>query len=78
VDYHLEAGLDGLEVAARLREEWPDLPVVVITANHDAVLTSRARALGYGCLLKPLKPLRLRMMLTTLLGPALVPPGDQR
>lgn len=78
VDYHLEAGLDGLEVAAGLREAWPDLPVVVITANHDAVLTSRARALGYGCLLKPLKPLRLRMMLTTLLGPALAPPGGQR
>ena len=79
VDYHLaEDDTDGLEVAARLRRRWPDLPVVVITANHDAALSSRARALGYGCLLKPLKPLRLRMVLNALLDPpspsALSPP----
>ncbi|NWN82654.1 MAG: hybrid sensor histidine kinase/response regulator [Halomonas sp.] len=69
VDYHLaEAGIDGLAAAARLRERQPGLPVVVITANHDAAIKGLARQRGYGCLLKPLKPLRLRMVLVDLLG----------
>ena len=68
VDYHLEeGGPDGLAVAAELRRRYPGLPVVVITANHDAALKARARRAGHDCLLKPLKPLRLRMLLTTLL-----------
>ncbi|WP_168011863.1 hybrid sensor histidine kinase/response regulator [Halomonas salinarum] len=69
VDYHLDASSpDGLAVAAHLRRRHPALPVVVITANHDAAIKSLARQLGYGCLLKPLKPLRLRMQLVGLLG----------
>ncbi len=68
VDYHLDASSpDGLAVAAHLRRRHPALPVVVITANHDAGIKSLARQLGYGCLLKPLKPLRLRMKLVALL-----------
>ena len=71
VDYHLDASSpDGLAVAAHLRRRHPALPVVVITANHDAAIKSLARQLGYGCLLKPLKPLRLRMQLVGLLGDA--------
>lgn len=69
VDYHLGEGQPhGLKVANRLRETFPWLPVVVITANHDAALKSRIRQAGYHCLLKPIKPLRLRMLLTSLLG----------
>lgn len=68
VDYHLEEGEpDGLAVAAAMRTHQPALPVLVITANHDATLTRHARSLGYGCLLKPVKPLRLKMQLVTLL-----------
>ncbi len=67
VDYHLgEGGPDGLAVATRLRKRRPGLPVVVITANHDAAIKSLTRQRGYGCLLKPLKPLRLRMQLIAL------------
>ncbi|HSP56748.1 MAG TPA: hybrid sensor histidine kinase/response regulator [Halomonas sp.] len=70
VDYHLgEADGDGLAVAARLRERHPGLAVVVITANHEAAIKARSRELGYGCLLKPLKPLRLRMQLLALVAP---------
>jgi CheY-like chemotaxis protein len=39
------------------------LPVVVISADHSAPLKARARALGFGFLLKPVKPLRLRQLL---------------
>ncbi|APE32466.1 hybrid sensor histidine kinase/response regulator [Halomonas aestuarii] len=67
VDYHLgDEAPDGLAVAARLRERQPGLAVVVITANHDAAIKSLTRQQGYGCLLKPLKPLRLRMQLIAL------------
>ncbi|MGM1053323.1 MAG: ATP-binding response regulator [Pseudomonadota bacterium] len=70
VDYHLGDGQpDGLEVAGRLRNTFPWLPVVVITANHDAALKSRIRQAGYHCLLKPIKPLRLRLLLTAMLAP---------
>ncbi|MDR5897582.1 hybrid sensor histidine kinase/response regulator [Halomonas vilamensis] len=68
VDYHLgNAGEDGVALALRLRRCYPALPVVVITANHDAELKRHARELDMNCLLKPLKPLRLRMLLTNLL-----------
>ncbi|MCL7931182.1 hybrid sensor histidine kinase/response regulator [Halomonas sp. ATCHA] len=68
VDYHLgDAGEDGVALALRLRRCYPALPVVVITANHDAELKRHARELNMSSLLKPLKPLRLRMLLTSLL-----------
>jgi len=68
VDYHLDDGdPDGLETASRLHERWPGLPVLVITANHDAALKHSARMRGFGWLLKPVKPLRLKMQLLSLL-----------
>ena len=64
IDYHLdEHQPDGLEVAAMLQRRFPRLPVVMITANHDAALKASVRERGYRCLLKPLKPLRLKMAL---------------
>jgi response regulator of citrate/malate metabolism len=54
-------------VAATLREREPALAVIVITAKHDVEIKGLTRQLGYGCLLKPLKPLRLRMALVDLL-----------
>lgn len=69
VDFHLgEKDPDGLAVAARLRKHQPGLAVMVITANHDATIKARTRQLGYGYLLKPLKPLRLRMAMVAMLG----------
>ncbi len=66
IDYHLDddaSAEDGLAVASQLRQRYPGLPVVLITANHDAAVKARARRQGFDCLLKPLKPLRLRMLL---------------
>ncbi|MES3677618.1 hybrid sensor histidine kinase/response regulator [Halomonas elongata] len=68
VDYHLDQpGPNGLSVAQKLCETWPSLSVLLVTANHDAAITARSRELGYGCLLKPVKPLRLKMQLLNLL-----------
>ncbi|SDJ72653.1 hybrid sensor histidine kinase/response regulator [Billgrantia gudaonensis] len=69
VDYHLGSAMgDGLAIAAELQRRQSQLAVVVVTANHDAGVTAEARRRGYDCLLKPVKPLRLRMLLTSLLA----------
>ncbi len=68
VDYHLgEHRESGIDLASRLRRRYPGLATVVITANHEAALKRAAREAGMHCLLKPLKPLRLKMLLGTLL-----------
>ncbi|AQU81246.1 MULTISPECIES: ATP-binding response regulator [unclassified Halomonas] len=68
VDYHLgEHRENGIDLATRLRRRYPGLATVVITANHEAAVKRATREAGMHCLLKPLKPLRLRMLLGTLL-----------
>ncbi|UXZ53422.1 hybrid sensor histidine kinase/response regulator [Halomonas sp. 7T] len=68
VDYHLgEHRENGIDLAARLRRRYPGLATVVITANHEAAVKRATRQAGMHCLLKPLKPLRLKMLLGTLL-----------
>ncbi|MGM0833269.1 hybrid sensor histidine kinase/response regulator [Halomonas qinghailakensis] len=68
VDYHLgDHRENGIDLAARLRRRYPGLATVVITANHEAALKRATREAGMHCLLKPLKPLRLKMLLGTLL-----------
>lgn len=69
VDYHLgEHREDGIALAARLQRRYPGLVSVVITANHEAEIKRATREAGMHCLLKPLKPLRLRMLLGNLLS----------
>jgi len=68
VDYHLDPeDDDGLALAERLEQEYPNLRIMLITANHDATIKQRCRERGYACLFKPVKPLRLRMSLIHLL-----------
>ncbi|MGY4877298.1 NahK/ErcS family hybrid sensor histidine kinase/response regulator [Vreelandella aquamarina] len=68
VDYHLgQQRENGLTLAKRMERRYPGLTTVIITANHDAEISREAREAGMHCLLKPLKPLRLRMLLTALL-----------
>lgn len=54
IDYHMP-GMTGLDVASQLRKRHPHLPMVLITGRPDFDLTSRARALGVGCVVE--KPL---------------------
>jgi len=68
VDYHLgDHRENGIDLATRLRRRYPGLATVVITANHEAAVKRATRQAGMHCLLKPLKPLRLKMLLGTLL-----------
>jgi signal transduction histidine kinase/CheY-like chemotaxis protein len=69
VDYHLgEHRETGIDLAARQQRRYPGLAAVVITANHEAEIKRATREAGMHCLLKPLKPLRLRMLLGSLLS----------
>ncbi len=47
-------GKDGLEFAAELRGLHPDMPVAIISANHQVEIVNRAGAVGAAFLPKPL------------------------
>ena len=47
---------DGLELAAELRERYPDLPIAIITANIQDEVVERARALNAAFVPKPVTP----------------------
>jgi len=69
LDYHLDDGACGLDVAAYLRGLRPDpLPVIVTTADHSAAVEERVAAAGAELVRKPIKPAQLRSLLTYMLA----------
>jgi CheY-like chemotaxis protein len=68
-DYHLERGDCGLDAVARLRAATrPDLPAIVITADHTNELEETVRASNCELLRKPVKPAELRALMHHLLS----------
>ena len=66
-DYHLGEGPDGLALLGELRQSAQrPLMAALITADYGTELATRARALGYPVLRKPLKPAALRAFLTAV------------
>jgi CheY-like chemotaxis protein len=59
VDFNMP-GRDGLEIAAELRRIRPNMPVAVISANHQQEIIDRANAVGAAFLSKPLTEPALR------------------
>jgi DNA-binding NarL/FixJ family response regulator len=53
VDFNMP-GRDGLTLAAELRELNPNMPVAVVSANHQEEVLRRAREVGARFLMKPL------------------------
>jgi DNA-binding response OmpR family regulator len=52
---------DGLWLTERLREQWPDTPIVMTTALDDVDTVSKSRELGaFDYLTKPIDPEQLR------------------
>lgn len=46
--------MDGVQVLRGVREQWPDLPVIMVTAYAAAEVTEEILALGVlDCLIKP-------------------------
>jgi len=66
-DYHLDEGATGIEAAqALLAALSKQIPVLMITANYSNELNAEIRQLGFHLLNKPVKPLRLKTLLTHL------------
>ncbi len=68
VDYHLDKGIDGLTVADTLKRQLPDMPVLVVTANQSKELDQEVAKRGYDLMHKPVKPLKLRQLITRLIA----------
>jgi Na+/proline symporter/signal transduction histidine kinase len=69
MDYHLDGGINGIEVAEELRQLWhAELPVLVLTADHTQQAREAAAARGFTLLPKPVKPAALRALMGRLLA----------
>ncbi|MFC3691658.1 ATP-binding response regulator [Chenggangzhangella methanolivorans] len=67
IDYHLDGGVYGLEVAAWLRATYgADTPAIVTTADHSAEVAAEVRAAGCELIHKPIKPAYVRALMSHL------------
>lgn len=53
IDFNMP-GTDGLSLAADLRQEWPTMPIAIISANVQDEIIARARSLDATFVPKPL------------------------
>ncbi len=64
VDYHLDRGVTGVALAARIRKRASaDLPLIVITADAADAISAEVEAAGGLCMRKPVRPLALHNVL---------------
>lgn len=67
-DYHLDDGKTGLEALAALQLVCGDeLGGIIISADRKSELQGQIREGGYGYISKPVKPLKLRALMNSLL-----------
>ncbi|MDO9320357.1 MAG: NahK/ErcS family hybrid sensor histidine kinase/response regulator [Pseudomonas sp.] len=67
-DFHLDHGVTGCQVVQHLREHFGQpIPAVMITADHSNLFRLELQALGAPLLNKPVKPGKLRAVLSQLL-----------
>jgi len=68
-DYHLDRSECGLDAVEHLRAKVdPQLPAIVVTADHSPAIADKTRAAGCDILLKPVKPAELRALMVHLLA----------
>ncbi|KQO64061.1 MULTISPECIES: ATP-binding protein [unclassified Methylobacterium] len=68
LDYHLDNGACGLDVAIHLQARAESrLPVIVTTANHSPEIEAQVAEFGAQLVHKPVRPAELRALLTYLL-----------
>ncbi|MBL6454130.1 response regulator [Belnapia sp. T6] len=63
-------GMDGVELARRLRQRWPSLPVVLLSGYAEAALAADLAGEGFRFLAKPYAPAELLAALGTAGQPA--------
>lgn len=61
-------GMDGLDLARRLRDEAPDASLTLITANIQASIREQAEALGCRFIAKPVNEAKIADLLVELGG----------
>jgi signal transduction histidine kinase len=66
-DYRLQGAATGLDAVAVLRRRWGDLPAIVVTADHGTEVQQEVSAAGLHLLHKPVRPARLRSLITHVL-----------
>jgi CheY-like chemotaxis protein len=64
-DYRLGPGATGTELVARLRAEHATLAAVILSGDSDGAGLEALRAAGFSVLRKPVRPARLRALLTS-------------
>jgi DNA-binding response OmpR family regulator len=62
--------VDGLTLAAQLRAAHPDMPIALISANHQNEVVARATAIGAAFLPKPLTQAALSAFLEAVTDPS--------
>ena len=64
MDFHLDEGDNGIDLASGLLSGWDaDVPCVIISAENTNAVKNRAHAHGWQFLQKPLRPAALRALL---------------
>ncbi|MEH6577033.1 MAG: NahK/ErcS family hybrid sensor histidine kinase/response regulator [Amphritea sp.] len=67
-DYHLDNDENGVDAAVQLNAMLPQpIPVLMITANYSIELKQTIREQGYLLMNKPVRPLKLKTLLTHML-----------
>ncbi len=67
-DYHLDDGVNGIDMVAELEAMLKRLPqVLMITANYTPDLSAKAKRLGYFMQNKPVRPMKLKTTLKHML-----------
>ncbi|MGU5541325.1 hybrid sensor histidine kinase/response regulator [Aeromonas hydrophila] len=70
-DYHLDDGKTGLQALHMLRlAHGNDIGGIIISADRKSELQAQIRKHGYGYISKPVKPLKLRALMNSILRPA--------
>jgi two-component system, sensor histidine kinase len=68
-DYHLDGGLNGIDAIAEIRSIYGNaIPALIVTADRSREAADAARAHGLHLLRKPLKPAKLRALISHLLA----------
>ncbi len=69
VDYHLDHGMVGCDVILALRQRFEQqVPAVIITADRSDQCRRKLQSLGVPLLNKPVKPGKLRAVISQLIG----------
>jgi CheY-like chemotaxis protein len=59
-------GMGGIAAAEQLRQEFPAIPISLLTANVQTATRERAAAMGIGFVEKPITEARIALLLATL------------